>query len=116
MESGPESGFHIIKNWVQRRCKAALPSIVMFGPISGLGHYAIAVGTGIDKIFLVDPSSDRPEGTLYNNWLRLHDRRLSDMNGQRVACIGPISVVYPENINVGEEWWLPRKLTDELGC
>lgn len=106
---GPASGFGAIKKWVQGQCGQGIPAILMFQPKDGPCHYAVTVGTGADKIFLIDPAFDAPEGTLYNRWLRFQRRGVIwDNFGQRIENVGPCSAVYPEGIDIGDVWWLPR--------
>ena len=105
----PHSSFRAINNWIYQHCAEGVPAILMFRPENGVHHYAVTVGTGAKRIFLMDPAADAPEVTLYNGWLSYQGRGvISDNYGVPIVELGPCSVVYQETLFIGEEWRLPR--------
>ena len=55
----------------------------------GYNHYAVSVGAGESKIFLMDPGREAVVGCLYDNYLEYtSDNRVLDLYGLQVTKTG----------------------------
>lgn len=66
--------FQSTRDFVEDIASKGIPGVLFYrieGDNKGYNHYAVTVGAGVDKIFLMDPGINAHIGSLYNNWIQV---------------------------------------------